>query len=63
MAHNERLFNPLDVSLSPAAADEAIFRAFEALCPNAFERLYGSSEQTSVERYTREHPAPAEVEL
>lgn len=63
VAHNERLFNSLDDSCSPTAVDAAIFRALEALCPDAFERLYGSSEQTSIERYVREHPAPANVKL
>lgn len=62
-AHNERLFDPLTETLSPARADANIIRALRALCPEAAERLYGHEEKTPVELFCEEYPAPADVRL
>ena len=62
VAHNERLFNPLEGALSPTNADKDILTLLRALCPEAAERMYGGNE-TPVELFCQEHPAPANVRL
>lgn len=63
VAHNERLFDPLEHSLSPANADRDILMLLRALCGEVVSRLYGDDGNTSVELFCREHPAPADVRL
>ena len=63
VAHNERLFDPLTETLSPARADADITRLLRVLCPEAAERLYGDGGRTPVELFCKEHPAPADVRL
>ena len=62
-AHNERLFDPLTETLSPARADADITQLLRVLCPEAAERLYGDGGRTPVELFCKEHPAPADVRL
>lgn len=38
-------------------------RLLRDLCPEAAERLYGNDAETSVECYSREHPAPGNIRL
>ena len=63
VAHNERLFDPLTETLSPARADADITQLLRVLCPEAAERLYGDGGRTPVELFCKEHPAPADVRL
>lgn len=63
VAHNERLFNPIEQALSPKAVDANVLRLFRVLCPEAAEHLYGVCEKTPVEMFLEKHPAPITVEL
>lgn len=63
VAHAERLFNPSRDELSPLRAGADAVSLLRALCPDAAERLYGGSEASPVERFCRDHPAPADVVL
>lgn len=63
VAHSERLFNPARSQPSPLAVDADLMRLLRDLCPEAAAYLYGDSEETPVERYVLDHPAPAKVRL
>lgn len=62
-AHAERLFNPAKAELSPLSTVSDAMRLLRDLCPEAAGRLYGDSVETSVKRYSHEHPAPVNVRL
>lgn len=63
VAHNERLFNPARDAFLPSAVNVDIIRLTRDLCPEAACRLYGDNAETSVDRYLRKNPAPANVRL
>ena len=63
VAHNERLFNPGPDGCSPVAVDVDILLLFRALCPEAYEELYGNYNESSVSLFVRESPAPVFVRL
>lgn len=63
VAHNERLFNPARDAFLPATVDADIIRLLRGLCPESAELLYGDGIESSVERYVRECPAPADVRI
>lgn len=62
VAHNERLFNPETIGCSPRIIDAFMIELLRELCPEAHESFHGDG-RTAVEKFLKEHPAPAEVEL
>jgi hypothetical protein len=63
VAHNERLFNPSDPSLSPDAVSNDAVRLLRMLCPNVADYLYGAEGASNVRKFLGEFPAPADVSI
>ena len=62
IAHNERLFDPRSAQLSPKKVNADAMRLLGQLQPEAAEYLLGA-EDTTLDGFLEEHPAPVDVKL
>lgn len=62
VAHNERLFDPKRVELSPRKVESDTVELLGLLCPEAANYLYGR-DGGPIELFLKAHPAPVDVAL